>query len=110
MLSKECAHDIVLRLAGLEKFPMVEAAQDELVKAMMQAPSEAIAAQFVSDWIREGRKCPKPGDLWKTFRPPPMRNSPPVNTGCSICGGTGWRIVERQGFSAATRCLCHSRW
>lgn len=26
--------------------------------------------------------------------------------GCDICGGTGWRIVEKAGFSAAERCEC----
>jgi DNA replication protein DnaC len=25
---------------------------------------------------------------------------------CSICGGTGWRIVERAGLSGAERCSC----
>jgi DNA replication protein DnaC len=25
---------------------------------------------------------------------------------CSICGGTGWRIVEKDGISAADRCQC----
>jgi DNA replication protein DnaC len=25
---------------------------------------------------------------------------------CSICGGTGWRIVERDGVSAADKCEC----
>jgi DNA replication protein DnaC len=27
---------------------------------------------------------------------------------CTICGGTGWRIVERAGLSGATRCECQS--
>ena len=27
---------------------------------------------------------------------------------CTICGGTGWRIVERAGLSGATRCDCQS--
>lgn len=25
---------------------------------------------------------------------------------CNICGGTGWRIVERDGISGAERCAC----
>ncbi|MBI3683105.1 MAG: ATP-binding protein [Acidobacteria bacterium] len=25
---------------------------------------------------------------------------------CAICGGTGWRVVEREGLSAAERCQC----
>lgn len=25
---------------------------------------------------------------------------------CSICGGTGWKIIERDGISAAERCSC----
>lgn len=28
---------------------------------------------------------------------------------CSLCGGTGWKIVERGGLSAAVRCSCQSR-
>lgn len=26
---------------------------------------------------------------------------------CSICGGTGWKIVERAGLSGAERCSCY---
>ncbi len=25
---------------------------------------------------------------------------------CKICGGTGWKIVERAGLSGAERCEC----
>lgn len=28
---------------------------------------------------------------------------------CEQCGGTGWRIVEREGMSAAERCACAAR-
>jgi DNA replication protein DnaC len=28
---------------------------------------------------------------------------------CPICGGTGWRIVERAGLSGAERCECEAR-
>lgn len=28
---------------------------------------------------------------------------------CPLCGGTGWRIVERDGISAASRCECAAR-
>lgn len=27
---------------------------------------------------------------------------------CPECGGSGWKIVEREGFSAASRCVCAS--
>jgi DNA replication protein DnaC len=30
----------------------------------------------------------------------------PTETTCPICGGTGWRIVERAGLSGAARCDC----
>jgi DNA replication protein DnaC len=28
---------------------------------------------------------------------------------CPLCGGTGWKIVEREGLSAAERCSCLNR-
>ena len=28
---------------------------------------------------------------------------------CPLCGGTGWKIVERDGLSAAERCSCQNR-
>src|SRR5258708_6360697 len=28
---------------------------------------------------------------------------------CTICGGSGWRIVERAGLSGAERCICESK-
>lgn len=28
------------------------------------------------------------------------------DTVCSLCDGTGWRVVERNGLSGATRCSC----
>ena len=29
-----------------------------------------------------------------------------VETSCAICGGTGWKIVEKAGLSGAERCEC----
>jgi DNA replication protein DnaC len=30
-----------------------------------------------------------------------------AETVCTICGGTGWKIIERDGLSAAERCSCY---
>lgn len=32
-----------------------------------------------------------------------------METVCAICGGTGWKIVEREGISGAERCECAPR-
>ena len=32
-----------------------------------------------------------------------------VKSECPLCGGTGWRIIERGGISAADRCECAGR-
>src|SRR4051812_16467676 len=31
-----------------------------------------------------------------------------ANESCPICGGTGWKIVERAGLSGAEKCTCIS--
>jgi len=31
-----------------------------------------------------------------------------AETTCTLCDGTGWKIVERAGLSGAERCVCHA--
>ena len=31
-----------------------------------------------------------------------------AETTCTLCDGTGWKIVERGGLSGAERCVCHA--
>jgi hypothetical protein len=78
-----------------------------LIKAMQSAPSMEAAEAFVAGWIKSEHDCPKPVDIYDHFNPRPGEYlGAPQNTGCPLCGGSGWRIVERKGISGAKRCGC----
>jgi len=96
-------------LSGLSYFPQDEGAVGQLLKAMMEAPTREAAEGFVDSWTLTQRKreCPKPGDIFDYFHPPDDYNlSSPKNTGCPVCGGSGWIWVEKGGFSCVKKCAC----
>lgn len=128
MLLKDYASKLVQRFDGLDKFPGSNAAVDELIKAMMEAPHIDAAKHFVDDWLRDHRRAPLPCDLYQAFKPTKMRklyenfpSIPPFEPGqaipppeyfCNQCGDTGWYIVQLPQktadsgvhYTAAKRC------
>jgi len=102
---------LVRRLSGLNYYPPDDEAVALLIKAMQNAPSVAAGEAFVEHWTLtlRNRECPKPGDICDHFKPKPSTGEylgAPRNTGCPICGGSGWLIVERNGSSGAKKCQC----
>ncbi len=63
-ISKEFAARQLDRVSGLRFFPKRPAAFAELVRALMKAPSEKRAEEFVSDWLRENSEAPTPHDIY----------------------------------------------
>ena len=52
--------------------------------------------------------CPTPAELIDCAGQVPARlnQRKEADKNCTICGGSGWRIIERKGMSGADRCAC----
>ena len=89
-ISVKAATDQLVRLSGLRGFPAGEnnPAFISLLDAMQAAPSLAAMERFVNDWLKENNVCPVPKSIYDAWRPPMPVSE--WNTGCKICGGTGW--------------------
>ncbi len=110
--NQEFAKSQIRRLAGLEFFPQVPEAAAEMLKALMAAPDEVAAERFVSDWLRENDRAPKPSRIYGAFRPEPgalPEYKPATEIACLLCADSGYRIIERGGITAATPCACRRR-
>ena len=103
------------RMSGLRGFPQGKdnPAFESLVDAMLTAPSLAAMERFVDEWLKENDVCPVPKSIYDAFKPPAPVSE--WNTGCQICGGTGWisftKRVAIPGLKpydadSAKRCEC----
>lgn len=114
MIAKSFAKDQIMRLGGLDRFPREEPmAVNELVLALMNAPSEAIARNAIDSYMAEMTVCPKPAEIRrvlfdlstdKEWAPIAEENAP---TYCERCNGTGWvherRLVHLPSYGQAGR-------
>jgi len=105
------AYKLVRGLSGLNYYPSDDDAVGLLLKAMQAASSVEAGEAFVDHWTLtlRNRDCPKPGDILDYFQPPKSSGEflgSPQSTGCSLCGGSGWIIVERKGVEGAKKCTC----
>ena len=52
--------------------------------------------------------CPAPAEMidYAVLAPASPHKLKDPNPRCSLCGGYGWKITERNGISAAERCCC----
>jgi hypothetical protein len=100
----------VIRMAGLDGFPQVKEAANELVTALLTAPSEPAAEQFVSEWIRANVRAPRPAEIYATFDPPGAIPEIRAATGyrCEVCSDSGFEVIERNGLSGARPCKCRT--
>lgn len=105
-ISEQFALREIRRLTGLEFFPHFPEAIKELAKALSTAPSEAAAVAFIDNWLRVNTAAPHPADIFSVFPPPEAESMKAAAPACPICGGCGFVIVERRGFSAARSCAC----
>jgi hypothetical protein len=107
VLSRNFTQKQVKRLSGLKHFPKKPEAVLELIKALQSAPTEIAAQDFVDRWVEDDTESPRPKDILSYFYPNQGFKAPP-STGCSICGGTGWRVIERGNISSVAVCSCRS--
>jgi hypothetical protein len=93
--------------------PKREGGLKPLIDAMLTAPNIRAAENFVNRWCREEKECPYPKDIYDAFKSFRPVNDVPEDTGCTLCFGTGWRIVtsprvDSHGthYTGAKRCIC----
>lgn len=98
------------RLAGL---PGTDERKDIIpeVLAMLwrQADDESHAKRAVDLLLQRSRFFPTPAEIklaCDETRVEPFAAWKPNLEPCPDCGGSGWRTVERGGYSAAKRCEC----
>lgn len=95
-VNREFSKDQIARLAGLDRFPRGEAkAIGELVDALMSAPSDHAAKEYVSDWIRRNRETPKPTEIREHFFSRELEE-PARRAYCQKCSNTGYVEELRQ--------------
>jgi hypothetical protein len=108
--NREFARQQIRRLSGLAFFPQEPEAIGELIDALLTAPNETAAADFVRDWLRVEVECPKPAHIHTAFNPPSVAPFKSVaEYACAACSDTGWNIVERAGAEYAQPCVCRKR-
>jgi len=101
------AIDQISRLTGLESFPEVPAAANELVIALATAPTNAAALRFVSDWLRTQTRAPRPAEIYAALEPlPAFATLKPY--ACAECSDSGWIIVLRGDEHYAKPCACRA--
>jgi len=93
-----------------------------IVDVLMQASSEIVVAMIVREWLLKHKERPTLAEIAELVS---QHNSAiePVESGyyktpeswkrakpsCPDCDDSGWRIVERGGYSGAERCACASQ-
>mgnify|MGYP001165934442 CR=1 FL=1 len=102
MIDKATAARQLERLTGLDFFPREAPAKKELLLAIQDAVNEAVAAQVISDWLRESSACPKPAELRRAVNAA-QESLLEQRRECQTCGGQGavtvWRLVTYRGNS-----------
>lgn len=61
----------------------------ELIKALQEAPNERMAADIVSDWIREQPQCPTPSEIHAMITAR-REQATDRRDHCEMCGGSTW--------------------
>jgi hypothetical protein len=101
------------RVAGYHGY---EDLKYELLRVLKSHASSNEHAERIVTHILDTRRpnengfssCPTPAELIDYALQVPasldQRRNPDKN--CSVCGGSGWRIVELKGISGAEKCQC----
>jgi hypothetical protein len=97
----------IRRMAQLDNFPKFdpEAEGELVIIAGKHGRSEAHLRGVIEEIMSVWTTCPKPSELRSLLL---LGSDEPVNLKCKDCGGSGWKIIERNGISGAARCQCGS--
>jgi hypothetical protein len=111
-LPREFFEEQAQRLSCLDGFPFYPAGVLELADALEEsAPDNAkFAREIITAFTRGYSQCPSPRDVsmmaWKLNHP--LSEQEPVGKpACSVCGGSGFKVVERKDrITGAESCEC----
>lgn len=107
MIDQIFAFKQIRRMGGLDGYPRYEpeALAEITTLAGRLARSEDHLRAVIDGIIELATVFPKPSELRKLLD---RGREETVNLSCPLCGGSGWKIVERDGVSGAARCVCGS--
>lgn len=102
----------VKRLAG---YPGYDDRKHELVRVLKKHTASDEHAERVVTKILDTRRpnengftsCPTPAEMID-YAAQVSANPNVADKNCSMCGGSGWRIIERGRVSGAEKCACTS--
>jgi hypothetical protein len=103
--------DRICTLPAQDLTNLVEAdiIRKELGKALKKHAQSEDHASRIIDYLMESRWRPTPVQIHEAAEQVPVDRpaqltAPKAN--CVMCGGSGWKIVERGGLTGATECAC----
>jgi hypothetical protein len=105
MISEKAAYKEIRRFAGTDFFRTIDDdGMKELVAALREADSEALATVVVNEFVRTSKVRPTPADITKLI----ARHRPAV-VNCARCGDTGMllkRLNPPQGSYRHVLAVC----
>jgi len=110
MISEDLAKDQVLRLSGLDYFPLEPKAAQELVLAAMDAKTDDVCKKAFDSLCHDAVRCPVPADIRRMVRVEndkleakpenPLKSSGPL---CKTCQSNGY-FKQRSEFIRCQNC------
>jgi hypothetical protein len=98
MISKDLAEMEIRRLSGLDFFPRVPDAVNELVNAIMEAEDELQAHKAITEFTQSENQCPKPADIARVLHGLKHREEKAAwleGKRCPHCSGSGFRMETK---------------
>jgi hypothetical protein len=98
MISKNLAEMEIRRLSGLDFFPRVQDAVNELVAAIREADDELQAHKAITEFTQSESQCPKPADIARvlhSLRQREKKASWLEGKSCPHCSGSGFRMETK---------------
>ena len=113
MIERKAAAKLIKRLSGLDYFPTLREAMDELIDALVTAQTPEQATVAVDDWLAANREAPKPSDLRAALKAQePREYSAEAQYGprpviqCQRCTDLGWYADGESGL--VVLCWCEA--
>lgn len=94
------------RLESLPYFPRTSEGIGELIDRLLKVARDEEHAKATVTTLCDWSTCPTPHDLARVAWELDSERDQGASAGCAKCNGTGFRVIERNGISAAAPCSC----